>query len=68
MGSQEERQRTKHERGGSGGDTGEVESSTSGTHFDMAVERILEAEKRVECKLEQPVEFEVNFFFPNFIR
>ncbi|XP_044726710.1 retinoic acid receptor RXR-alpha-B isoform X2 [Chrysoperla carnea] len=54
----EERQRTKHERGGSGGDTGEVESSTSGTHFDMAVERILEAEKRVECKLEQPVEFE----------
>ncbi|XP_043273386.1 retinoic acid receptor RXR-alpha-B isoform X2 [Venturia canescens] len=42
---QEERQRTKER------DQSEVES-TSSLHADMPVERILEAEKRVECKLE----------------
>lgn len=50
---QEERQRTKER------DSSEVES-TSSLHADMPVERILEAEKRVECKGEQPVEFEVS--------
>ncbi|XP_054281639.1 retinoic acid receptor RXR-alpha-B-like isoform X2 [Macrosteles quadrilineatus] len=40
---QEERQRTKER------DQNEVES-TSSMHTDMPVERILEAEKRVECK------------------
>nr|CAH69897.1 retinoid X receptor [Blattella germanica] len=48
---QEERQRTKER------DQNEVES-TSSLHTDMPVERILEAEKRVECKSEQQVEFE----------
>uniref|UniRef100_A0A0C9QI16 Nuclear receptor subfamily 2 group B member 4 n=1 Tax=Fopius arisanus TaxID=64838 RepID=A0A0C9QI16_9HYME len=42
---QEERQRTKER------DQSEVES-TSSLHSDMPVERILEAEKRVECKME----------------
>lgn len=49
---QEERQRTKER------DNSEVES-TSNMQTDMPIERILEAEKRVECKNEQPVEFEV---------
>jgi hypothetical protein len=49
---QEERQRTKER------DQNEVES-TSSLHTDMPVERILEAEKRVECKTEDQVEFEV---------
>nr|CAH69898.1 retinoid X receptor [Blattella germanica] len=49
---QEERQRTKER------DQNEVES-TSSLHTDMPVERILEAEKRVECKSEQQVEFEL---------
>ncbi|KDR16916.1 Retinoic acid receptor RXR-alpha-A [Zootermopsis nevadensis] len=48
---QEERQRTKER------DQNEVES-TSSLHTDMPVERILEAEKRVECKTENQVEFE----------
>ncbi|PSN50084.1 Retinoic acid receptor RXR [Blattella germanica] len=48
----EERQRTKER------DQNEVES-TSSLHTDMPVERILEAEKRVECKSEQQVEFEL---------
>ncbi|XP_021924614.1 retinoic acid receptor RXR-alpha-B-like isoform X1 [Zootermopsis nevadensis] len=47
----EERQRTKER------DQNEVES-TSSLHTDMPVERILEAEKRVECKTENQVEFE----------
>nr|XP_012232319.1 PREDICTED: retinoic acid receptor RXR isoform X5 [Linepithema humile] len=46
---QEERQRTKER------DQSEVES-TSSLHADMPIERILEAEKRVDCKLE-----EINF-------
>lgn len=50
---QEERQRTKER------DQNEVES-TSSLHTDMPVERILEAEKRVECKTEQQVESEQN--------
>jgi hypothetical protein len=49
---QEERQRTKER------DQNEVES-TSSLHTDMPVERILEAEKRVECKTENQVELEV---------
>lgn len=52
---QEERQRTKER------DQNEVES-TSSLHTDMPVERILEAEKRVECKTEHQVEFEVKYF------
>lgn len=48
---QEERQRTKDR------DT-EVES-TSNMQTDMPIERILEAEKMVDCKEEQPVEYEV---------
>nr|CAD7398416.1 unnamed protein product [Timema cristinae] len=49
---QEERQRTKER------DQNEVES-TSSLHADMPVERILEAEKKVECKSEQQnVEFD----------
>lgn len=48
---QEERQRKER-------DSSEVES-TSNMQTDMPIERILEAEKRVECKNEQPVEFEV---------
>ncbi|XP_047000994.1 retinoic acid receptor RXR-alpha-B isoform X2 [Schistocerca americana] len=48
---QEERQRTKER------DQNEVES-TSSLHTDMPVERILEAEKRVECKAENQVEYE----------
>ncbi|XP_011865988.1 PREDICTED: retinoic acid receptor RXR isoform X2 [Vollenhovia emeryi] len=43
---QEERQRTKER------DQSEVES-TSSLHADMPIERILEAEKRIECKIEQ---------------
>nr|AGF50212.1 ultraspiracle protein [Polyrhachis vicina] len=42
---QEERQRTKER------DQSEVES-TSNLHADMPIDRILEAEKRVECKME----------------
>ncbi|XP_053597436.1 retinoic acid receptor RXR-alpha-B isoform X2 [Microplitis mediator] len=48
---QEERQRTKER------DQSEVES-TSSLHTDMPVERILEAEKRVECKLEHQGNYE----------
>nr|ADT64884.1 retinoid X receptor [Gryllus firmus] len=48
---QEERQRTKGEA------QNEVES-TSSLHADMPVERILEAEKRVEYKTENNMEFE----------
>lgn len=48
---QEERQRTKDR------DT-EVES-TSNMQTDMPIERILEAEKMVDCKEEQPGEYEV---------
>lgn len=48
---QEERQRTKDR------DVSEVES-TSNIQTDMPIERILEAEKRVDCKSEQPIEFE----------
>nr|CAD7572629.1 unnamed protein product [Timema californicum] len=52
---QEERQRTKER------DQNEVES-TSSLHADMPVERILEAEKKVECKSEQQnVEFDTHF-------
>lgn len=51
---QEERQRTKDR------DT-EVES-TSNMQTDMPIERILEAEKMVDCKEEQPVEYEVEIF------
>lgn len=43
---QEERQRTKER------DQSEVES-TSSLHADMPIERILEAEKRVDCKMEE---------------
>lgn len=49
---QEERQRTKER------DQSEVES-TSNLHADMPAERILEAEKRVEYKLEQQGSYEV---------
>ncbi|XP_015191457.1 PREDICTED: retinoic acid receptor RXR-alpha-B isoform X2 [Polistes dominula] len=45
---QEERQRTKER------DQSEVES-TSSLHADMPIERILEAEKRVECKIIQQI-------------
>ncbi|KAF5288017.1 hypothetical protein FQA39_LY15546 [Lamprigera yunnana] len=48
---QEERQRTKER------DNSEVES-TSNIHTDMSIERILEAEKKADCKNDQPVEFE----------
>ncbi|XP_011166457.1 retinoic acid receptor RXR-alpha-B isoform X1 [Solenopsis invicta] len=48
---QEERQRTKER------DQSEVES-TSSLHADMPIERILEAEKRVECKIEYQGNFE----------
>ncbi|XP_014247789.1 retinoic acid receptor RXR-like isoform X2 [Cimex lectularius] len=49
---QEERQRTKDR------DQNEVES-TSSFHTDMPVERILEAERRVDCKIETPpIDFE----------
>lgn len=48
---QEERQRTKER------DQSEVES-TSSLHSDMPIERILEAEKRVECKMEQQGNYE----------
>lgn len=53
---QEERQRTKER------DQSEVES-TSSLHADMPIERILEAEKRVDCKIEQG-NYEVNIFAP----
>lgn len=49
---QEERQRTKER------DTSEVES-TSNIQTEMPIERILEAEKRVECTLDQ-TDFEVS--------
>lgn len=55
---QEERQRTKER------DQNEVES-TSSMHTDMPVERILEAEKRVECKNESAVGLEVTFTYLN---
>lgn len=48
---QEERQRTKER------DNSEVES-TSNIHTDMSIDRILEAEKKADCKSDQPVEFE----------
>ncbi|XP_003700030.1 retinoid X receptor ultraspiracle isoform X1 [Megachile rotundata] len=48
---QEERQRTKER------DQSEVES-TSSLHSDMPIERILEAEKRVEYKMEQQGNYE----------
>lgn len=54
---QEERQRTKER------DQSEVES-TSSLHADMPIERILEAEKRVECKMEPQGNYEVNIFAP----
>lgn len=49
---QEERQRTKER------DQSEVES-TSSLHSDMPVERILDAENRVECKVENQGNYEV---------
>lgn len=49
---QEERQRTKER------DQSEVES-TSSLHADMPIDRILEAEKRVECKMEHLGNYEV---------
>lgn len=49
---QEERQRTKER------DQSEVES-TSSLHADMPIDRILEAEKRVECKMENLGNYEV---------
>ncbi|XP_011332373.1 retinoic acid receptor RXR isoform X3 [Ooceraea biroi] len=49
---QEERQRTKER------DQSEVES-TSSLHADMPIERILEAEKRVECKMEHQGNYEL---------
>ncbi|XP_014489115.1 PREDICTED: retinoic acid receptor RXR-alpha-B isoform X3 [Dinoponera quadriceps] len=49
---QEERQRTKER------DQSEVES-TSNLHADMPIERILEAEKRVECKIEHQGNYEL---------
>ncbi|XP_078047361.1 retinoid X receptor ultraspiracle isoform X4 [Augochlora pura] len=48
---QEERQRTKER------DQSEVES-TSNSQSDMPIERILEAEKRVECKMESQENYE----------
>lgn len=50
---QEERQRTKER------DQSEVES-TSSLHSDMPIERILEAERRVECRMENQGNYEVN--------
>ncbi|BES88371.1 ultraspiracle [Nesidiocoris tenuis] len=50
---QEERQRTKER------DQNEVES-TSSFHTDMPVERILEAERRLDCKLELSPEIPAN--------
>ncbi|XP_029168179.1 retinoic acid receptor RXR-alpha-A isoform X4 [Nylanderia fulva] len=49
---QEERQRTKER------DQSEVES-TSSLHADMPIDRILEAEKRVECKTENLGNYEL---------
>ncbi|XP_015433885.1 PREDICTED: retinoic acid receptor RXR-alpha-B isoform X3 [Dufourea novaeangliae] len=49
---QEERQRTKEK------DQSEVES-TSNLNSDMPIERILEAEKRVECKMESHENYEL---------
>lgn len=54
---QEERQRTKER------DQSEVES-TSSLHADMPIERILEAEKWIECKIEHQGNYEVNIFAP----
>lgn len=54
---QEERQRTKER------DQSEVES-TSSLHADMPIDRILEAEKRVECKMEHLGNYEVIIFAP----
>lgn len=50
---QEERQRTKDR------DTSEVES-TSNMQTEMPIERLLEAEKRVECN-DPPVPLEVTY-------
>lgn len=61
---QEERQRTKDR------DQSEVES-TSSLHADMPVERILEAEKRVECKTEHQGNYEVrvwSVYSSNFVK
>jgi len=52
---QEERQRTKER------DQSEVES-TSSLHADMPIERILEAEKWIECKIGDQGNYEVNTF------
>ncbi|XP_070151612.1 retinoid X receptor ultraspiracle isoform X1 [Polyergus mexicanus] len=49
---QEERQRTKER------DQSEVES-TSSLHADMPIDRILEAEKRIECKMEHLGNYEL---------
>ena len=60
---QEERQRTKER------DQSEVES-TSSLHADMPVERILDAENRVECKMENQGNYEVfirNHYFSFFL-
>nr|AAX37291.1 nuclear receptor usp/RXR [Xenos peckii] len=51
---QEERQRNKDRENTSG----EVESTSSYVFNDMPIERILEAERRIDCKIEFPVEFE----------
>lgn len=56
---QEERQRTKER------DTSEVES-TSNSHSDMPIERILEAERRIDGKLDQH-DFEVCFLLCSFM-
>ncbi|XP_044007784.1 retinoic acid receptor RXR-alpha-B isoform X2 [Aphidius gifuensis] len=54
---QEERQRTKERDNNH--HQNEVESTSSNNiHSDMPAERILEAEKRVECKLEQQGSYE----------
>lgn len=65
---QEERQRTKER---DNNHQSEVESTSSNNnninnnnlHSDMPAERILEAEKRVECKLEQQGSYEVCYIF-----
>ncbi|XP_046404348.1 retinoic acid receptor RXR-alpha-B-like isoform X3 [Ischnura elegans] len=65
---QEERQRkekggdgeVESTSGGGGGSGGGGISGNSGFACDMPLERILEAEKRVECKIESQTEFEQN--------
>ena len=52
---QEERQRNKDREN----NTGEVESTSSYVFNDMPIEKILDAERRIDCKIEFPVEFEV---------